>query len=133
MINQNTMENQDNKKKDNHGCFWFTFIVLGILFVIWAIGGGSSSSSENYNDNSTVHQILAKNYFKDYLKENLKNAKSYEEVDYTSFFNSSKGCYEVTLKYRATNSFGAMVLEQASGDVYFTDNRVSIRNVRTEW
>lgn len=33
----------------------------------------------------------------------------------------------------ATNSFGAKVLEQASGDVYFTDNQVSIRNVRTEW
>ena len=32
----------------------------------------------------------------------------------------------------ATNSFGTKVLEQASGDVYFTDNQVSIRNVRTE-
>lgn len=39
---------------------------------------------------------------------------------------------EVTLKYRATNSFGAKVLEQVSGDVYFTDNQVSIRNVQTD-
>ena len=67
-----------------------------------------------------------------YLKNNLKNAKTYEEVSYTSNYNSSKGCYEVTLRYRATNSFGALVLEQASGDVYFIDNSVSIRNVRTE-
>ena len=126
------MEKQENKKKDKHGCFWAILIVFAIFMAIWAIGGGSNSSSENYNDNSTTHQILAKNYFKDYLKDNLKNAKSYEEVSYNSFYNSSKGCYEVTLKYRATNSFGALVLEQASGDVYFSDGSVSIRNVRTE-
>lgn len=123
---------QDNKKENKHGCFGIIVLVFGILLAIWAICGKSSSSSENYNDNSTTHQILAKNYFKDYLKDNLKNAKSYEEVNYTSSYNSSKDCYEVTLKYRATNSFGAKVLEQASGDVYFSDDRVSIRNVRIE-
>lgn len=123
---------KDKKKKDNHGCFWIVFIVLGTLLAITEISRCSNSSTEDYNDNSSLHQILAKNYFVDYLKSNLKNAKSYEEVDYTSFFNSSKGCYEVKLKYRATNSFGAMVLEQASGDVYFIDGRASIRNVRTE-
>ena len=128
------METQENKKKDNHGCFWITFIGLLVILAIshFSGGGGSSSSPENYNDNSTTHQILAKNYFKDYLKDNLKNAKSYEEVSYTSDYNYSKGCYEVTIKYRATNSFGAMVLEQASGDVYFSGGNVSIRNVRTE-
>lgn len=128
----NTMELQENKKKDNHGCFWITFIGLLILLAIGHFSSGSSSSYEDYNDNSTIHQILAKNYFVDYLKDNLKNAKSYEEVDYSSYFNSSKDCYEVKLKYRATNSFGAMVIEQASGDVYFVDGKVSIRNVRTE-
>lgn len=109
-----------------------TVIGVIILAIIISIGGGKDSASENYNDNSTTHQILAKNYFKDYLKDNLKNAKSYEEVNYTSSYNYSKGCYEVTLKYRATNSFGALVLEQASGDVYFSDNTVSIKNVKTE-
>ena len=126
------METQDNKKKNNHGCFWITFIGLLILLAIGHFSGGSGSSTQDYNDNSTTHQILAKNYFVDYLKDNLKNAKSYEEVNYTSSFNSSKGCYEVKLKYRATNSFGAMVIEQASGDVYFVDGKVSIRNVQTE-
>lgn len=126
------METQENKKKDNHGCFWITFIGLLAILAIAHFTGGSGSSPENYNDNSTTHQILAKNYFKDYLKDNLKNAKSYEEVSYASDYNYSKGCYEVSIKYRATNSFGAMVLEQASGDVYFSGGNVSIRNVRTE-
>ena len=124
------MDNHTTKNKKG-GCFWIVIIVAVILGIIYALGG-SESTPQNYNDNSTTNQILAKNYFKGYLKDNLKDAKSYEEVSYTSNYNSSKGCYEVTLKYRATNSFGAKVLEQASGDVYFTDNQVSIRNVRTE-
>lgn len=124
------MNNQKTRKKKG-GCFWFIIIVAVILGIIYS-SGGSDYSIKNYNDNSTTHQILAKNYLKDYLKNNLKDAKSYEEVSYTSNYNSSKECYEVTLKYRATNSFGAKVLEQVSGDVYFTDNQVSIRNVQTE-
>ncbi len=124
------MNNQTTKKKKG-GCFWFIIIVAVILGIIY-YSGGSDHSINNYNDNSTTHQILAKNYLKDYLKNNLKDAKSYEEVSYTSNYNSLKGCYEVTLKYRATNSFGAKVHEQVSGDVYFTDNQVSIRNVQTD-
>lgn len=107
-----------------------TVIGVIILAIIISIGDGKDSASENYNDNSTTHQILAKNYFKDYLKDNLKNAKSYEEVNYTSSYNYSKGCYEVTLKYRATNSFGALVLEQASGDVYFQTTQSPSRMLR---
>lgn len=126
------MENQLPNKQKKGGCLLYTVIGVVILAIIISIGGGKDSASDNYNDNSTTHQILAKNYFKDYLKGNLKNAKSYEEVNYTSSYNHSKGCYEVTLKYRATNSLGALVLEQASGDVYFSDNTVSIKNVKTE-
>lgn len=126
------METQENKKKDNHGCFWITFIGLLAILAIAHFTGGSGSSPENYNDNSTTHQILAKNYFQEYIKKNLKNAKSYEEVGYTSDYNYSRECYEVTIRYRATNSFGAMVLEKASADVYFSGDNVSVRNVRTE-
>lgn len=100
------MDNQLPNKEKKGGCLLYTVIGVIILAIIISIGGGKDSASENYNDNSTTHQILAKNYFKDYLKDNLKNAKSYEEVNYTSSYNYSKGCYEVTLKYRATNSFG---------------------------
>lgn len=122
------------ENKNKGGCLLTVAIVAVIIAIISAIGGGNndSSSTENYNDNSSYHQILAKNYFKDYLKENLKDAKSYEEVNYSSSYNNSKGCYDVTIKYRAKNSFGALVLEQASGEVYFSGNSVSIRNVRTE-
>lgn len=120
------------KKEKGSGCLLAAIITVLAIIIIASLGGGNDSTPHNYNDNSTTNQILAKNYFKDYLKDNLKNAKSYEEVSYSSDYNYTKGCYEVTIKYRATNSFGAMVLEQASGDVYFSDNTVSIRNVRTE-
>lgn len=108
-------------------------VIVAIVVILVALGGKDSSSKrENYNDNTTTHQILAKNYLKDYLKDSLHDAKSYEEVSYSSDFNSQRGCYEVTLKYRAKNLLGAYVLEQISGDVYFVDNTVSVRNVRKE-
>lgn len=130
----NAMKNtKHNVSKSNKkvSTFWLVAIIFAIIVIISNIGGGSSTQ-HNYNDNSTTNRLLAKNYFKDYIKDNLKNAKSYEEVSYTSSFNSSKGCYEVTLKYRATNSFGAYVLESASGDVYFIDGVASIKNVHRE-
>ncbi len=120
-----------DKKRKGGGCLLFIAIIIIVIAIVSVIGG-NDSTPRNYNDNSIENQILAKNYFKDYLKDNLKNAKSYEEVCYTSNYNYSKECYEVTLKYRASNSFGALVLSQASGDVYFKDDKVSIRNVRTE-
>ena len=125
------MENTQTSKKSNTIRRIVIFGIAIIIGVVLALPG-KESAPENYNDNSTTHQILAKNYFKDYLKDNLKDAKSYEEVSYFSEYNPSKGCYEVTLKYRANNSFGAKVLEQAYGDVYFDNDRVSIRNVRTD-
>lgn len=130
--------NNDNAKGEG-GCFQNALIcILTILIGLWLIGkceGNDeveTTSTENYNDNSTVHRIFAKNCFVDYyLKKNLKDAKSYEEVSYTSDYSYTKGCYEVTIKYRAKNSFGALVLETISGDVYFEDDNVSIRNVST--
>jgi len=122
---------KENKKV---GCFLPAVIIAVLVGVFFALSGNDSSSDkhENYNDGSSFHQILAKNYFKDYIKDNLKDAKSYEEVDYSSRYNPTRECYEVTLKYRANNSFGAKVLEVATGDVFFVDDHVSIRNVKTE-
>ncbi len=125
------MGEQYTTKKKKGGCLWYILIPLGVFLALWSIADGGRTK-EDYNDNSTTHQILAKNYLKDYIKDNLKDADSYEEVSYSSRYNSSRGCYEVQLKYRAKNSFGALVLEQVSGDVYFKDDDVSIGNVHTE-
>ena len=130
-----TLDRTEVKEKRGckRGCLCFVFcVIVTIVFILIIPMGGNVSTSNDYNDNSTTHQILAKNYFKDYLKDNLKDAKSYEEVYYTSDYNSHKGCYEVTLKYRATNSFGAKVLGVASADVYFSNDVCSIKNVRIE-
>jgi len=129
------MATNDSNKRG--GCFRnILLFILILLFGLWVIGrceGSNSSTPENYNDNSTVHQIFAKNCLVDYyLKKNLKDAKSYEEVSYTSSYSYSKECYEVTVKYRAKNSFGALVLEKISADVYFDGENVSFKNVETE-
>ena len=124
------MDTLFTNKKGKKGCLGIIIIAV-VFFGLWAIFG-KDSAPENYNDNSSFHQIIAKNYLKDYLIDNLKDAKSYEEVDYSSQFNTEKGCYEVMIKYRARNSFGAFVLERVTGDIYFVEDNVSIRNVKTE-
>lgn len=110
------------------GCLILAAIAL-LLFLFLSIpncGGssdshsGTTSSVENYNDNSSFHQILAKNHLVNRLKEFLKDPSSYQEIDYTSEYNYSRECYEVTIKFRAKNSFGAYEIETYKGDVVFS-------------
>lgn len=54
------MDNQLPNKEKKGGCLLYTVIGVIILAIIISIGGGKDSASENYNDNSTTHQILAK-------------------------------------------------------------------------
>lgn len=122
------------QKKSGHGClFWVCIIVSSLFFFLVAVancGGGSGSSSvENFSDDSSYHRILAKNYFKDYIKKNLKDPSSYEEISYTSNYNSYRNCYVVDLKFRAKNSFGGYAVERYIGDVTLKDGSVSFSNV----
>lgn len=98
-------------------------IVLGIISNKVNKDDGDSISYEQYNDNSLSHQILAKKYFADdVIKYNLKDEKSYDEISYTSEYNYSKECYEVSITYRAKNSFGGYVRSIMGGDVIFTNS-----------
>lgn len=129
-----TINVSQSKEKKKSGCACLPIIgfcliaLLGFIIIAGSIGG-SSRSRENYNDNSSMHQILAKNYFKDHLKAHMKDPDSYDEIAYTSTWNSYRECYVVDLKYRARNSFGGMVIERYIGDVTFKDGRVSFSNI----
>lgn len=84
---------------------------------------------ENYADNSQYHQILAKNHFADYIKKQMNDPKSYEEVTYSSVYNTARHCYVVDLTFRGKNAFGATVIERWMGDVELTKQTVYFRNV----
>lgn len=121
-----------NKKehKGGNGCAVWLIIGFVVMLVMVMCMGTSNGRKENYNDNSMTHQILAKNYFKDYMKDNrLKDPGSYEEISYTSSYNGYRQCYVVDLKFRARNSFGGMAVERWMADVKFKDGKVSFDNI----
>lgn len=122
-------------KKKKSGCLSWWGAIMFLAAIIFAVytynnnGGGSSlNSNENYNDNSSYHQILAKNYFKDHLKKNMKDPSSYDEISYNVSYNSSKECYTVNLTFRAKNSFGAYTVEKWICDVSFKYGMVYYSN-----
>ncbi len=47
-----------------------------------------------------------------YLKQNLKDPKSVEYISWSKMFRNENGYYQVTVKYRAKNSFGGYVIEE---------------------
>lgn len=127
-----------NGSSSNGTAIKLLFVVFAVLFAIsfasTKLGCTSPSSTpssyENFNDNSSYHQILAKNYFKDHLKEKyLKDPKSYDEINYSSVYNSARECYVVDLKFRAKNSFGGMVIERYMCDVKFEGTNVYFKNI----
>lgn len=119
---KDTEDKKEKKGCSSLGCISTTLIALLIGFVIVSILP-SDDSKENYNDNSTLHQILAKNYFVDMcIKKRMHDAKSYEEVSYDVNFNNATNVYEVKVTFRGKNAFGAYVLSTYHGNVKFTDD-----------
>lgn len=110
------------------GCLYVLFALVAFIFMGTVVTKCNKDSSErshveNYNDNSLNHQILAKNYLKDYIKKNyIKDPDSFEEVSYSSIYNYERNCYVVDLKYRAKNSLGGYVLERIMADVTFSSD-----------
>lgn len=106
------------------GCLGIAIMIIVVGFVIvLAVGSGSNSGRENYNDNSQPHQILAKNWFvENCVKPNMHDAKSYDEVNYTVSYDYAKQEYIIDLSFRGKNAYGAIVLSNLKGSVKFTDD-----------
>jgi hypothetical protein len=74
---------------------------------------------QNNGLDGSVYQV------EDYLKDNLKNADSYEGVEWFKVLKTNYG-YTVRHKYRARNSFNAVVIESK---LFSFDNYGNVTNV----
>lgn len=116
------------KQVNSKGCFiWILIVLLGFVILMCVVGSNETSTTqsqstkvENYNDNSTAHQLLAKTWFEECIKQNLKDPRSYDEIDYRVKYNTDTETYLVSIKFRAKNSFGGYSVEIYSGTVNFT-------------
>jgi len=65
----------------------------------------SSSAVSNSSWDASVYQV------KNYIKNNAKDPKSIEYIEWSSVVKNSNNNYTVRVKYRAKNSFGAFTVE----------------------
>lgn len=63
---------------------------------------------------------------KEYLRNNLKDPKSYESVEWSEVVKRDDGGFKIRHKYRAKNSFGGYALENK---VFFISQTGRIENV----
>lgn len=111
--------------------------VILLSMIIAAIPPKTKDCEQNTSEETrsripSFEEILAKNYMKDYLKSNLKDPSSYEEVGFHSEYSPSRGCYLVLIKYRANNSFGGKTIGYAYGSVRFENNQAYVNIERYE-
>jgi len=85
------------------------FIGIAAIFVMWIIVSilqdDDNSPVRNSGYDASVRQVES------YLKNNLKDPKSYESMEWSAVERTGNGGYKVRHKYRAKNSFGGYVTE----------------------
>lgn len=69
---------------------------------------------------------LVRNGITKYLKENLKDPKSYEDIEWSEIAHDDDGGYIVRHKYRAKNSFGGYMIDNK---VFFLSSKGYVENV----
>ena len=121
------MEPTPTKKR---GCLQIGFLIIAGLFVVMLIAllftPKRDAESQKAFDLSEAQDVLKKaqddtlrNCYVQaslLLEKSMKDPDSYEEIEHESYFvtqKTKKSPYvQVTIKYRARNSFGGMVVDQ---------------------
>lgn len=90
--------------------------VLGILIIGSLFAPDSTKAPEAVDTRKLQEDSLTKCYIvaRRVLKESLKDPDSYQEVEEKKFFatdGTPQSYIQVSIKYRAKNSFGALTLE----------------------
>lgn len=96
------------KKTKSYG---YLILIAVILFLI--IGMRVCNDDPPMSQQEEVHQKelqLVRNSVTKYLKENLKDPKSYEEIEWSEIAHR-EGKLIVRHKYRAKNSFGGYAID----------------------
>lgn len=125
---------EKKQKQQGIGCL----VVIGLIAVVWlgdqvgackAPKGSESAQPAKPREvvwqsewDGSVYQVVA------YLKETLKDPKSYDGIDWSPLAKLETGEYKYSIrhKYRAKNSFGGYVIEN---HVFFLDKDGTVKKV----
>ena len=123
------MEKQEPKnKKSGLKWYWWVLIVWVTATVIASFlvdkpaspGAAKSAETEQKTEDPLITAYVLSEM---YLEKNLKDPDSYEEIEHRKYYVNQKSkrdpYIQVTIKYRAKNSFGGMNI----GNVAFNFDR----------
>lgn len=108
-------------------------IILFIIYVVSSMGGGSNS---NKSSSPSHDNILAYNYSKDFVKQNLKSPSTAEfpgtseKIKHTTYLGGDK--YKIESWADSQNSFGAMVRTKFSCTITFVGDKVRCEDLVIE-
>lgn len=95
-------------KKKDYGClFLLVFIALVIIFFVFITPSPISTMTETKKVEFIVQMAV-----EDFLKENLKDPKSYQSINWGELREEAAGGYTIEHTYRAKNSFGGYAVEK---------------------
>jgi hypothetical protein len=104
-----------------------SLLILTFLLVL-AVGSSDSSSS---NSNSQSHEIVENSEWdgsvrqvKNWFKNNLKDPKSTEYIEWSPVHKTEDGGFMVRVKYRSKNSFGGYVV---ANQVFFMNSQGEVQ------
>ena len=119
----------DIKAKNNYD---WKKISIGVMILILAIIVFVESNKDTYDSDP----ILAYNYAKEFIKENLKAPStaefpsSYEKKNHVT--NLGNGEYLIRSWVDSQNDFGAMIRSRWSCKIIFNNGKVQAKNIRIE-
>lgn len=128
----NHTETKKNKRQINNNSYDWKKIIIGIIILIVFFSVIVESNKDNYDSDP----ILAYNYAKGFIKENLKSPSTakfpgtFEKKDHVR--NLGNGEYLIESWVDSQNSFGAMVRSRWSCKIIMKNERVKVENLRIE-
>ncbi len=96
-------------KKNSRGCL-FAFAIVLFVFLGFAICNQEEQADPLTEAKNKKVEFVRASVCK-YLKSNLKDPKSYDDIEWSQIVDKNDGKYIVRHKYRAKNSFGGYVIE----------------------
>ena len=92
-------------------------LIIGAIIALITMIPSNSDSSPSKQDSAVMLGV------KEYLRETLKDPKSYQEIEWSPSGVNSKGQYYIRHRYRAKNSLGGFVVEEK---IFYLNNSYKV-------
>lgn len=124
---KNTIQEKSTSLSDTHNThrprkirFWNILIASVIILGLISLCDKLSNDTDPRPTNRDVSVMIG---VKSYLRENLYDPKSYQEIEWSPSGINDAGQYYIRHKYRAKNAFGGYIIEEK---IFYLDKSFNV-------